>query len=248
MNKRFIERSFSRAAKNYDIYSNFQKKSGKYLFKCLSVAQGKTILDAGCGTGYFSKKWKHFGKNVIALDISLNMLSIAQNKRSAMCYINGDIEFLPLKNESVDLCFSNLVIQWCSNMFIALSELNRITKNGGVIAFSTLADGSLKELKECLKKVNKKDYVNSFLTFEEIKDNCKQWNHSLEEKYWKFSFPSLKLLLNSIKCIGASYSLNKNKARGLMTKTYLSKLFDNYPIDDDEFPLTYRVVFGMLYK
>ncbi|MGP1953724.1 MAG: methyltransferase domain-containing protein, partial [Arsenophonus sp. NC-QC1-MAG3] len=120
MNKQAIAHAFGRAAKNYDNIALFQQQSGQHLFDSLSVMSGDTVLDAGCGTGYFSEQWQLAGKQVIALDLSASMLAIAKQKQAAMSYIQADMEYLPLADENIDLCFSHLAIQWCSNLSIPL--------------------------------------------------------------------------------------------------------------------------------
>lgn len=249
INKKKIANTFGRAANNYDKIAKFQREIGNYLFNILlPLVKGEIVLDAGCGTGYFSKKWKLIGKKVIALDLSLLMLINAKNKGTATSYIEGDIENLPIKDNSVDFCFSNLAIQWCNNIYIALKELYRITKKGGIIAFSTLADGSLKELKECYKKIDHKQHVNSFLTFKEIQKKCIHWRCALRKKSWHLNYYSINSLLQSLKGVGATYLFNRKK-HGLMTKNFIKKIIDNYPVKEEKkFPLTYQVIFGILYR
>ncbi|ARC54430.1 malonyl-ACP O-methyltransferase BioC [Candidatus Riesia pediculicola] len=246
-NKNAIAFSFGKAARYYDNFSIFQKQIGKKLFKRFSSNVGNIVLDAGCGTGFFSKQWKLIGKNVIALDLSESMLHVAEEGQSASYYVQADIESIPLKNKSVDLCFSNLVIQWCKNIFIPLNQMYRVTKCGGLVVFTTLADGSLKELKQCWERVNQSSHFNSFLTFDEIKIACKIWSNSLEQKSCCFLYPSFQVLLRSIKGTGATYLYNEKK-RGLMTKKYLERLINNYPNVNNMFPLTYKVIFGALYR
>lgn len=249
INKKNIANAFGRAAKNYDKIAKFQQETGNYLFNILlPFINGDIVLDAGCGTGYFSKKWKSIGKKVIALDLSLLMLINAQKKETAIGYIEGDIECLPIKDKSVDFCFSNLAIQWCGSIYKALSELYRITKKGGVVGFSTLADGSLKELKECCEKIDDRQHINSFLTFQEIKKKCMNWKCLLKKKSWNLNYCSIHSLLYSLKGVGATNLLTGRK-HGLMTKNYIKKLIDNYPNRKGHiFPLTYQVIFGILYR
>lgn len=248
MNKQAIAHAFGRAAKNYDNIALFQQQSGQHLFSCLSAIPGKKVLDAGCGTGYFSAQWQLAEKKVIALDLSASMLAIAQQKQAAMSYIQADMERLPLANESVDLCFSHLAIQWCSNLSTPLSELYRVTKKGGAVAFSTLVDGSLQELQQCWQKVDNNRHINSFMTFEQIKQVCRDWPHSLEQRCWHLTYPTFSYLLQSIKGIGATYLTDGRQQQGLMTKNQLAKLVDYYPHINQRFPLTYQLVYGMLYR
>jgi len=42
--------------------------------------KGKSVLDAGCGTGWFSKKAEEQGAKVTSLDIGYNLLRIVRNK------------------------------------------------------------------------------------------------------------------------------------------------------------------------
>ncbi|WP_348666274.1 malonyl-ACP O-methyltransferase BioC [Arsenophonus symbiont of Ornithomya chloropus] len=247
MNKKAIAHAFGRAAKNYDDIAIFQQQSGQHLFDCVSTRPGDIVLDAGCGTGYFSDQWQLAGKYVIALDLSESMLSIAKKKQTAITYIQGDMEYLPLKNESVDLCFSHLAIQWCTNLYTPLSELYRITKKGGIVAFSTLVDGSLEELKQSWQKIDNDSHINSFMTFEQIKMVCKYWPHSLEQQSWQLTYPSFGSLLKSLKGIGATYVAKGRQDHGLMTKKRLAELFNHYPNNGHQFPLTYQLVFGILY-
>lgn len=44
---------------------------------------GDRVLDAGCGTGYFSQKWRQQGRFVIALDLSHAMLQVARQQQRA---------------------------------------------------------------------------------------------------------------------------------------------------------------------
>ncbi|WMY95776.1 MAG: malonyl-ACP O-methyltransferase BioC [Arsenophonus sp.] len=247
MNKKAIAHAFGRAAKNYDDIAIFQQQSGQHLFDCVSTRPGDIVLDAGCGTGYFSNQWQLAGKYVIALDLSESMLSFAKQKQTAINYIQGDMEYLPFKNESVDLCFSHLAIQWCTNLYTPLSELYRITKKGGIVAFSTLVDGSLEELKQSWQKVDNDTHINSFMTFEQIKMVCKYWPHSLEQQSWRLTYPSFECLLKSLKGIGATYLAKRRQDHGLMTKKRLTELINHYPNTGHHFPLTYQLVFGILY-
>ncbi len=155
---------------------------------------------------------------------------------------------MPISNESVDICFSHLTVQWCNNLYTPLSELYRITRKGGVVAFSTLIDGSLEELHRCWQKVDNNRHINSFMTFEQIKNTCSVWTHSLKQHRSHLIYPSLICLLQSLKGVGATYLIDGRQRKGLMTKNYLSKLVDNYPHINEKFSLTYNLIYGMLYR
>lgn len=65
------------------------------------------MLDAGCGTGWFSQHWQQAGNHVTALDLSTDMLQQAQSQQTATVYSQGDIEALPFGDGQFDLSWSN---------------------------------------------------------------------------------------------------------------------------------------------
>ena len=85
-----IASAFGRAASRYDSLASYQQNSGKQLLsllESLGVIEtpmfSKQVLDAGCGTGFFSQIIKQTGAHVTALDLSAGMLDVARNKQSA---------------------------------------------------------------------------------------------------------------------------------------------------------------------
>ena len=54
---------------------------------------------------------------------------------------------LPLASASVDLVFSNLMLQWCQPPDAALAEVRRVLRPGGFLAFSTFGPATLQELR-----------------------------------------------------------------------------------------------------
>lgn len=76
-----------------------------------------------------------------ALDLSLPMLQQARDRQAAHHYLLADIEAIPHDAEVFDLAWSNLAVQWCGDLRDALSELYRVVRPGGVVAFTTLCQG-----------------------------------------------------------------------------------------------------------
>lgn len=97
------------------------------------------ILDAGCGTGVWSLRLKRIGHSVTAIDMSHAMLKVAAKRFSRddipSPLIVGDIEALPLKEETFDLCFGGGVLHHFPSLVKALAEMKRVLKNGGRICF-----------------------------------------------------------------------------------------------------------------
>jgi len=183
VNKQAVADAFSRAAGHYENAAQLQRDVGEHLLSMVAEqhqSAGDRVLDAGCGTGYFSRRWRDMGKQVTALDLSQGMLDMASALNSADSYIPGDIERLPLADQSVDICYSNLAVQWCNALPRALEEMHRVTRIGGLVVFSTLAEGSLGELAAAWMKVDGRRHVNQFLTPDKIAEACAPYRHDVQ--------------------------------------------------------------------
>ncbi|MDQ1237479.1 MAG: malonyl-ACP O-methyltransferase BioC [Wigglesworthia glossinidia] len=245
--KKRIAYRFNKAANNYDKYAHFQRLCGYHLCKLMGHVIQKNLLDAGCGTGWFSRYWKAYNNQVTALDISKNMLLEARKKHSANMYILGDIESMPFFNKTIDVVFSNLALQWSQNISQVLSESYRILKPGGILALSTLAHGSLIELQEAWKNIDNYPHINNFLSVSSISDACSLYRHQLSANLKFIYYENIQKLLHEIRGIGANYLYNRSKLK-FIGKKYLNHLEKFWPCTSKGFRLSYHVVYGVIYR
>ncbi len=119
-----------------------------------SIKEGDVVLDLGSGAGFdvflAAKKVGNTGK-VIGLDITEEMIQKAKENALHYGYKNvefklGDIENMPLEENSVDVIISNCVINLSPNKEKVFSEAHRVLKNGGKIFLSDIV--LLEELTE----------------------------------------------------------------------------------------------------
>lgn len=244
--KQAIARAFGRAAGSYDRFAALQRASGARLLNMIASHPGSQVLDAGCGTGYFSRRWQQRGKRVTALDLSAGMLAQAAERQSAARYLLGDIENLPLATGSVDISYSNLAVQWCDDLPAALAELHRVTRAGGAIAFSTLANGSLTELAQAWRRLDGSRRVNRFLPVDAIDAACRPYRYQLHQERVICNFPDVLSVLKSLKGIGATWQ-HQDRAAGLLSRARLAALASAYP-QQDGYPLSYQLVYGVIYR
>jgi ArsR family transcriptional regulator len=98
------------------------------------------VADLGCGTGFLSSQLAPFAKRVIAVDHSPRMLEAAQKKALPRnCeFRQGELDALPIEDESVDAAFANLVWHHLPDLQAAAREVFRILKAGGAVVISDL--------------------------------------------------------------------------------------------------------------
>lgn len=93
---------------------------------------GKTLLDVGCGTGWFAERATMNGARVIALDIGVRLLEKTREKCPARL-VAGDACHLPLVDGAVDIVISSECIEHTQAPLQAVREMCRVLKPGGTL-------------------------------------------------------------------------------------------------------------------
>ncbi|MFY2736601.1 class I SAM-dependent methyltransferase [Pseudocitrobacter faecalis] len=105
----------------------------------LPEIQGKTVVDLGCGYGWFCRWARDNGAaNVLGLDVSQKMLAKAQEMTSGerITYQRADLETLVLPAASVDLAYSSLALHYLIDIDRLFRTLHQALKPGGKLVFS----------------------------------------------------------------------------------------------------------------
>jgi SAM-dependent methyltransferase len=107
----------------------------------LGELAGKVILEIGSGSGAHSALFRAHGATMIAVDLTpervvstQRMLGIVDSDAADYLCLNADAENLPLRNDSVDMVYSNGVLHHSPNTEKCLAEVHRVLKPGGVAA------------------------------------------------------------------------------------------------------------------
>jgi malonyl-CoA O-methyltransferase len=249
-----IARSFGVASSSYDVSARLQRYTGKHLMPYLPNRNDLTVLDLGAGTGFFTDILASKYQKVLGLDISRDMLKYAQNNRTQdIKWLEGDAYHLPLQDKSIDLVYSNLMIQWCDPLSSALNEIIRALKPGGLFIFSTLIDGTLNELKSSWGQVDKDQHVIDFKTEHELTSLFTGNQSKLIEHQAKdivLEYESVLHLAHELKGLGAN-QIPKKTNKGLAGKDKWQRMTQSYQDFQEPsgiYPATYRVFSGILVK
>ena len=243
--KQRLAQTFGKAAQYYDDYALIQRYSGEQLMELANNELGCIVLDAGCGTGYFSQQWRQRGKYVIALDLSHQMLRVAQSQQRANSYLLSDIEHCAIQDKSIDIVFSNLAMQWCDNLPAAIKRLMRTLHSSGSLYFSTLGTSTLQEVRDAWQSIDDHSHINPFLSFNEIEKACTGFKIQLFTENVTEQYDSLNELFASLKGVGANY-LQGGRQKGLMTRQKYRELEKRWKTESGKYLLTYQLVIGKL--
>jgi malonyl-CoA O-methyltransferase len=154
------------------------------------------------------------------------MLTYARPLGGAQHFIAGDAECLPLQDNSCDLIFSSLALQWCEHFDGVLKEARRVLKPGGVLAFASLCVGTLSELRDSWQAVDGQVHVNRFRSFAAYQQLCADSGFqvlSLQNSAPCAALPGGAHLTHEFKALGA-HNLNPGRPEGLTGRARLQGL------------------------
>jgi len=117
-----------------------KKFEGGLINELLSPGPGEKILDAGSGTGIFTRDFLLAGARVVGLELSIPMLHLAQKKADGYPFrgIQGDMLFLPFYDNTFDKTVSITALEFIQDARKAVNELFRVTRKGGLVVVATL--------------------------------------------------------------------------------------------------------------
>lgn len=250
-----VRRAFDRASATFDTSSAVHADIRDRLIERLDIVriEPACVLDLGAGTGHGTRELKrrYRSAQVVALDISPRMLALA-GARSGLFHrfarIAADAQQLPLRNASVDLIFSNLMLQWLAQPDAVIAEARRVLKPGGLLTFTSLGPDSLRELRSAWTQASAVPHVHAFIDMHDLGDALMRGGFAepvMDTQRLTITYRDWETLRSELRGSGSS-NLAYGRSRGLTGRTanqHAHQALQNQR-RNGVFPVTLEVVFG----
>lgn len=215
IDKARIAECFGSAAESYDAAAVLQRQTGRALLDNLRQAAPHVLDshprcgDIGCGTGFMLEQLAQAGiaeRRLLGIDLAPRMLTSARQRLPQAHWLCGDAEHLPLAAQSLELCLSNLAVQWLPRLDGFLAEAKRVLRPGGWLAFTTLGDNTFSEFKELCRAAGLGETLNRFDNSTALHQAITRSGltlRSCQRRDFRYDYPDALTLLRKLKTLGA---------------------------------------------
>jgi malonyl-CoA O-methyltransferase len=250
-----VAAAFDRASGAYDAAARLQREVGAELLGRLDFfrLEPAVVLDLGAGTGAATAELaRRFRRaRVIALDVAPGMLRAARRRWRPwrrFARVCGDAHALPLRSASVDLVFSNLMLQWSDRPDAVFAECARVLRPGGLLLFSTFGPETLQELRAAWASVDAAPRVSVFPDMPELAAALQRARFAepvLDTERQLRHYGDVRALLQELRRIGARNAAAA-RARGLTGPRTLGRMIASYELRRDArgIPATWEIIHG----
>jgi len=250
-----VRAAFDAAADAYDEAAVLQAEVRGRLLERLDEVRlrPRAILDAGCGTGHAARALleRYRRARVIALDIAPGMLEATRKRRPWLRRLDlvcANAESIPLPPRSVELVFSNLMLQWCNDPDRAFAEFHRVLAPGGLVMFTTFGPDTLKELRASWGTADRATHVSRFIDMHDLGDALVRAGFAepvMDVEHFTLTYDSVRALMKELKAMGA-HNATAGRSRGLTGRGRLAAVEAAYEglRRGGRLPSTWEVVYG----
>lgn len=250
-----VRHAFDSAASTFDGAAGVHAEIRGRLLERLELVRlvPGVAVDLGAGTGHGSRalKDRYPRAQVIALDLSSQMLQQAQRQQRLLRRFHrvaGDAQRLPLKPGSVDLVLSNLMLQWCGDPDAVFSETRRVLKADGLFMFASLGPDSLRELRSAWAGIDGYTHVHRFIDMHDIGDALVRAGFAepvMDTERLTVTYADLDKLLAELRGT-ASTNRAHGRRMGLLGRSAFGRFRQGYEATrrDGVLPVTLEIVHG----
>jgi SAM-dependent methyltransferase len=132
---------------NYPEVARRIESVAELLTERVGAGPGLEMLDVATGSGNVAIAAARAGATVTGLDLTPELLEVARRRAAdadlEVRFVEGDAEELPFENDSFDRVTSCFGVMFAPRHEQAASELTRVARPGGTIAFTAWTPGGL---------------------------------------------------------------------------------------------------------
>lgn len=99
----------------------------------LKAGKSHSLLDVGCGTGYFSRRFARLGLSVTGIDPDARALEFARTRGSEIRYVEGNALNLPFPDDAFDYTIAVTSLCFIDNPANVLREMWRVSRHTVVL-------------------------------------------------------------------------------------------------------------------
>ena len=264
---RQVRRAFSRAAPGYEAAAALQREVEAQLLESLEFhaarhgddALPQRVLDLGSGTGRAATamrgRWPK--AQVLAMDLALPMLHQGRSRerwhplRRGIDRVCADARALPLADNSVDVLFSNLCLQWVEDLPAVFAGFRRVLRPGGMLLVSTFGTDTLYELREAFSVADAEaQHVSPFASIAVFGDALMHAGFRdpvLDRDNMVNRYPDLPALMRELRALGATNAL-RGRRHTLTGKSRFARAQEHYAREhgnEDGLPATWEIITAM---
>ena len=137
-----FKRSQREAWKSFAPLAQITTPTAAKLVHFANVRSRQKVLDVGCGTGVVAITARREGATVSGLDLTPELLAVAKENAALagvddIAWREGDVEALPYGDGEFDVVLSQFAHMFAPRPEVAIREMLRVLKGGGIVAFHT---------------------------------------------------------------------------------------------------------------
>ncbi len=137
-------------ANKYNKHADFVSALGLPVADLLAPKKNEIILDLGCGDGTLAVEIERSGANVIAVDLSTDMVQKSKLKGMETYVMSAtQLEF----EDKFDAVFSNAVLHWVKDSEEAVKNIYKVLKVGSRLVAEFGGYGNVHHIVEAMREV-----------------------------------------------------------------------------------------------
>jgi malonyl-CoA O-methyltransferase len=259
LDMRALRRAFDRASKTYAVAAVVQAELRARLLERLDLVKlsPERVLDLGAASGQSTRllKQRYPQAQVLGIDLSQAMLREARREQTFFKRFDRaamDAHALALKDASVDLVFSNLMLAWCNHPDQVFREAGRVLKPDGLFMFTSLGPDTLREVRERFRQVDERTHVHRFIDMHDLGDALMRTGFLepvMDTERLTVTYPSASALFREIKSSGST-NVSYGRRPGLLGRKAMQDVQTGLESKRTEagFSVTLEVVYGHAWR